>query len=174
LRSKATAELKTSGTNVEGEQYRAVLTLDRSGISTAFGRRYVYVFAIDSAGASVLLFPPVNASRDENYLPVGVDSKGHVPEQIELVESDLTISPPFGVDTFVLLTTGVALPDPGVLTGDPVQSQSRGADSDSALGRLFAFRGSPRGAVTTYVPSEWSIERLTFGSKPAASGRPPK
>ena len=75
------------------------------------------------------------------------------------------IQPPFGVDTFVMLTTETPLSDPGVLQGTGVRARDLKGPADDPLGRLLAQVGaSKRRAVPLVTPTEWSIQRLTIES----------
>jgi hypothetical protein len=106
-----------------GERYSVVLNPASRGL----GSRYVYVFVIDSHGTGTLLFP-----RDgsvENRLTAARELVG------------FEVGPPYGMDTYVLLTTEEPLPNPWVLSWEGVRSG------------LSAMQ------------SEWSIERLFFESR---------
>ncbi|HYR29741.1 MAG TPA: caspase family protein [Thermoanaerobaculia bacterium] len=78
-------------------------------------QRYLYLFSIDSDGRSVLLFPK---SSVENYFPL---VKGTAPAEIPLGVT-LEIVPPWGIDTYYLLSTTELLPNPAVLEWDGVRA----------------------------------------------------
>ena len=81
----------------------------RSGIQS----RYVYVFVIDREGQSTLLFPN-DASKDkENFVP----SEAHLAKptsdiaELGLGESAIIeVRPPFGTDTFIMMTSVQPIP----------------------------------------------------------------
>jgi len=82
---------------IEGEQYELVL---RSSSSP----RFAYVFAIDSRGESVLLYP--HDGSVENRFGS---------RQEAVLDARFEVAPPFGVETFILLTSDEPLSDPWVL-----------------------------------------------------------
>lgn len=116
----------SDGTVIGDERYELVVR----PASQQTQPRYVYAFVIDSHGKSTLLHP-----RDgsvENRL-----AGGH--PQLSL--GDFRVGPPYGVDTFVLLTTSEPLPSPWILAWDGVRTGPFG------LG-------------------QWSIERVVVESVP--------
>ncbi len=93
------------------------------------GRRFVYAFVIDSAGAGTLLFP-----RDGS---VENDVTGAEPELAKFA-----VGPPYGVDTYVLLITDEPLPNPWVLTWEGVRSGLLSTRSEWTIERVV-FRSVP-------------------------------
>ncbi|HEX7152513.1 MAG TPA: caspase family protein [Thermoanaerobaculia bacterium] len=69
--------------------------------------RFVYVFATDSSGHSTLLFPERGSVENRHVAPK---------------LCDFTVAPPYGNDTFYLLTTDEPLPNPWVLQWDGVRA----------------------------------------------------
>ncbi|HKR62667.1 MAG TPA: caspase family protein [Thermoanaerobaculia bacterium] len=97
--------------------------------------RYYYVFVLDTLGNSHLVFPKTGSA--ENRFPLA----NTAPLEIPLGRpSAFRIAPPYGVDTYILLSTEEPLPNPGILEWDGVRARR-------ALG------------VTA-----WSIERVTLES----------
>jgi hypothetical protein len=97
----------SNGTVVGDERYELVVR----AASQQTQPRYVYAFVIDSHGKSTLLHP-----RDgsvENRLTGG---------QPQISLGDFHVGPPYGIDTFVLLTTDEPLPSPWILTWDGVRT----------------------------------------------------
>jgi hypothetical protein len=138
---------------------------------TAFDRRFVYVFAIDSAGSSTLLFPRGAAGAVENRLPVAVPDSTELPREITLAA--FRVAPPFGIDTFMLLTSATQLADPTVLEGEAVRRMEMTRGSTDPLTQLLAQqRSTTRGAAASTPPS-WSLERLSILSVPAKTDRYP-
>jgi uncharacterized caspase-like protein len=123
------------GTTVAGhERYRAVLR--GTNLPPLVDARFFYLFVIDSHGQSILLFPSATSGSVENRFPI--DPGSAPPEEIPLTTFD--VSPPYGVDTYILLTTDQPLPSPAILEWNGV--------------RLNA------------TPSKWSIEKTLWESKP--------
>lgn len=119
--------------------------------------RYVYVFVIDSHGKSTLLFPD-NGSV-ENRVPLSTPA----PREIRLGrDSAFEVAPPYGVDTFFLLTSEEALPNPWVLEWDGVRT--RAPERPAGLERLLMETGTTRGLDRLVTPATWSIERVVFES----------
>jgi hypothetical protein len=74
--------------------------------------RYLYVFVVDSAGRSTLLFP--ESGSVENRFPLSTLGA-------------FTVQPPYGRDTFYLLATDEALPNPWILEWDGVRAPLQSA-----------------------------------------------
>jgi hypothetical protein len=156
-----------------GEQYKLFLQLDPSYKATTTTRRWVYVFAISQQGKGTLLFPRLDSGNEGNHLPrAEKDERPTAPAAplIALLDQpyDMEISEPWGTDTYIIVSTKEAIPNPGIFDFDGVQS-TRGAqmrgDSGSPLQDLLDATGnSTRGAMAAKAPSEWSIERITFQS----------
>jgi len=129
------------GTTVAGhERYRAVLR--GTNLPPLVDARFFYFFVIDSHGRSILLFPRAASGSVENRFPI--NPAAAPPEEIPLTTFE--VSPPYGVDTYVLLTTDQPLPNPSILEWSGVR--------------------------TIATPSNWSIERTTWESTPQnRSGR---
>lgn len=158
-----------SGALRENELYELVLTTDRQPGQGPIEPRYVYVFYIDSTGASTLMYPPPAAGSVENRVPM---DKKDVPPVLELgkgVINGFEIAPPFGMDTCLLLTSAEPLPDPSVLEFDGVLTRGEGGSPlDLLCGQLAGATRGPRLRVST--PVSWGLDRLTFRTVPAAAG----
>ncbi|WP_447972031.1 caspase family protein [Nitrospira sp. Kam-Ns4a] len=126
-------------------------------------RRYVYVFVIDTHGQSTLLFPEKGAGNVGNRVPFDVKVPG---EEIPLGPGELLqITEPFGTDTYILLATKEALPDPDVLDAEGVRTRGGARGPDNELGRLIESIGTTtRGGKPLAAPSAWSIQRVTLRS----------
>jgi uncharacterized caspase-like protein len=130
------------------------------------GVHYVYVFAINSAGRSVLLFPNPEAGVQPNA--VGADLEHAWQGEAIVLGQDLAfkITGPFGLDTYFLLATREALPDPLVLEFDGVRDAPR--QDRSGLGALLSRWAAPqRGTERLPTLATWSLERLELLSEPA-------
>jgi Caspase domain len=156
-----------------GEQYKMLLQLDPEYQESTTARRWVYVFAISQQGKGTLLFPPLGRGNEGNHLPrAEKDERPKAPAAalIRLLDQpyDLEISEPWGTDTYIVISTRDAIPNPGIFEFDGVQT-SRGAETRGAPGSpledlLGALGNSTRAATAARSPSEWSIERITLES----------
>jgi hypothetical protein len=164
-----------SGTLYGGETYKLILELDPTYKSEMTPRRWVYVFAIDQNGDGNLLFPPRGAGNEGNHLPRAQKDEAPMTAAARAIpltelDADLQISEPWGTDTYIMISTKEAIPNPNVFQFEGVQA-ARGGDerrpSGNALEDLLDSCGdASRGVVATKAPVAWSIERLTFQSAP--------
>ncbi|MCI0535567.1 MAG: DUF4384 domain-containing protein, partial [Verrucomicrobiales bacterium] len=127
--------------------------------------RFIYVFAIDSQGQRVLLYPSGTGSV-ENRFPKPEQATAP-PREIPLGPPRLfQIVPPFGVDTFIMLASEEQVPDPSIFESEGV----RGGDPrrPTPLSRLLRRVGSSTRASQTAAPSptNWSIDRVVVRSVP--------
>jgi hypothetical protein len=135
-----------------GERYSLVLRPSATSLPPRVPQRYVYVFNIDSHGKSVLLYP---RSSVENRYPMAPPA----PPEIELGAS-FAVEPPYGVDTYFLLTTDEALPNPWILEWDGVRSAT--SDTPTALEQLLMLTGSAERGPSLVTPSSWSLEKIVL------------
>ncbi len=164
LKNPQTMAATTTGPLIEGEKYDPVLIAEKEIITGTRGieKRYVYVFVIDSYGKGTLLFPLTELLNSENYFPV---QKNSLPSEINLGNGGLfDITPPFGVDTYILLTTAEPVSNPEVLSfsgvrGGEVKGQL------SPLEKLLAGVGLRKRGDPPVTHTNWSIERLSIQSK---------
>jgi hypothetical protein len=156
-----------------GEQYKMFLQLDPEYKEPTTARRWVYVFSISQEGKGTMLFPPLGSGNEGNHLPrAEKDERPKAPAAplIRLLDQpyDLEISEPWGTDTYIVISTRDAIPNPGIFEFDGVQT-SRGAETRGAAGSplenlLGQLGNSTRAATAVRSPSEWSIERITLES----------
>ena len=144
-----------------------VLTLDDASGREGTDLRFVYVFVIDSKGQSQLLFPESYAGGVENRLPRSL--VGALPREIRI--RNFTVDQPYGVDTFLMLTSATPLADPSVLEGEAVRRSGLTSGTQDPLTRLLAQTGSTTRRVQTSTPTEWSLDRLIVQSVPPSGGR---
>lgn len=135
---------------VDGDQTYA---LELHATARAAMRRHVYVFAIDSYGRSTLLFP-VSGSV-ENHLPLAG-------EPLILLGAKFEVTPPYGVDTYMLLSTDEPLANPWILQWDGVRAPA--IKPTTALERLIALTGTSGRGARVVTPATWSIERMAIES----------
>nr|MDQ3281190.1 hypothetical protein [Acidobacteriota bacterium] len=127
--------------------------------------RYYYVFGIDAFGKSVLLFP--RRGSVENQFPIDKDA----PPPREIRVGQVAVTPPYGQDTYVVVSTDESLPNPAVLEWSGVRSRGpRGATGLEEL--LSRTGGSTRGVDRVETPPTWSVDRLPIRSIPPASEVP--
>ncbi len=164
LRNLATGRYLDSGSLHESESFQLMLVKDPNNRRRMIEKRFVYVFVLDSFGNSYLMFPALGQGNVENTLPYSTAS-GSTPEEIPLGDP-IQIGPPFGIDTYVLLTSKEMIPNPDlVLHAQGVRTRGGGADSGALGSLLQGIGGSTRG-VRKSTPVNWGIERLTFESRP--------
>lgn len=163
IRRADDTSLVNDGVLVGESKYGLVLRARSGRAGGEVQPRYVYVFVIDSLGRSILLFPP--SGSVENRVPMEDEATqlAHLPAEIPLGErASFTATPPYGVDTYFLLTTDEALPDPWSLEWDGVRAA--GGRVTSPLQQLLDLGGTTRSPLRT--PLNWSIETLFFESVP--------
>jgi hypothetical protein len=139
------------GALIGGEKYELVLRAISQPLPAHIPKRYLYAFVVDSNGKSTLLFPPPSAGSVENRFQ---------PNETELAlgePSAFAANPPYGVDTYFLLTTDDPLPNPSVLEWDGVRAPK-------GLTPLEQLLLQPTRALGAAVPARWSIIRTTFES----------
>ena len=143
----------------EDERYSMVLngSVDYSGPA-----RWVYVLGIDCQGAGQLMWPregPGGKFPTENGRLATIPLQGMT----------FRITPPFGTDTYILLTTPTQLGDPTVLDFEgAVKNGTRGVGA-SALEQLLGSTSSGTRAASVSTPTNWSIQVVQMHSQPKAS-----
>jgi hypothetical protein len=153
----------------EGHNYDLVLIADENGLKRLqdagrrVSQRWIYVFAIDSSGNSSLLFNQLG--NIDNQYPVAPNlAPLEQPKLMVLGKQGMvTIGPPFGLDTYIMLTSEEPIPDPFVLEFTGVVSRGR-ASGDSQTARLFSALGSGSRGPDVSAPLNWSIDRFVLRS----------
>jgi len=155
----------------EDEQYKIWLTADQPEV-TALARtgfimkRWVYVLAIDRDGNTAAIIP-AGPSNVGNHVPGDEIPSAEI--QMTSDPYDFSISAPFGLDTYILLTTSDPL-DPRILNAEGVRTRSESRGAGDPLANLIENIGASslsRGSKVP-VPANWSIQRVTFRSYPKA------
>lgn len=127
-------------------------------------KRWVYVLDIDCHGQGTVLYPPDNSN---NQFPNESDTAA----QFVLPGSPtLVIGPPYGVDTFILLSTAQPLSDPYILNFEGV-AKTRGGGPQSPLDQLLSNTSSGTRGNPGQVPTSWSIGLTTIRSIPQAGAQ---
>lgn len=134
-----------------GERYELVLR-PKSRPTGSIGRRYVYVFTLDSRGGSKLLFPLRGV---ENRIEAGQEALGEI-----VLPQTMTISSPFGQDTYLLLTSDEPIPNPGVLEFQGFRR--RGPAGATGLEELLSQVGGTGRSEPTATTTGWSIDRRSY------------
>lgn len=168
IRNDRTGKLNTTGPLIQDEIYGLVLQADKNRFKSGkpiqpIQQRYVYAFAIDSNGKGTLLYPPLHLRTADNCFPINPDDTS---EEIELGNKRLfRIKEPFGVDTFILITTTDALLNPAVLDFAGVRRESPKGKL-TPLEELFFDLSIPSRSLRRHLlPMDWSIQRLPILSR---------
>jgi hypothetical protein len=159
LRSVETKQVVSQGELQSGGNYKLLLKRDVASRSGAVTPRRVYIFVIDSYGKGTLVFPPANL---ENEFPPAKST----PDEIEITkaETDLCVSPPFGIDNYFLLSTTQALDEPQtVFNFEGVRTRSMRQFRNPLESLIYMRAAGSRGSLSG-VPTDWSIERVSFRS----------
>ena len=162
----------------EGERYKVWLTADAAEVS-AIARsghipsRWVYVIAIDRDGNTDVVIPAAR-SNVGNHVPGEETPSAEI--QMTSDPYDFSIAPPFGLDTYILLTSENEL-DPRIFPAQGVRTRAasgRGAGNPLAdLLRNIGVNSRSRDAAKP-VPADWSVQKITFRSVAARKPEAPK
>ncbi|MFH1197168.1 MAG: caspase family protein [bacterium] len=167
LKDPTTGKIVTSDNIVrQGEAYGLVLSVDEEKMAKGMEKRYVYVFAIDANGKSTLLYPRKGMGNVENRFPVRPAGESEYPKEIQLGKPILfRVGPPYGVDTFVFLTSAEAIPNPDILDFSGVKTRGE-KQGDNPLANLLNEVGSKNRGIVPETPVNWSIDRISIKSRP--------
>jgi hypothetical protein len=167
LRNIATGEVKDSGTTRGGEEYDLVLKRDSTIDPRSIQPRWVYIFAIDSYGKGTPIWGADNTipfdSAQHKVAPVTLSLKPNAGAFLGV--NKIQIGPPYGTDTFIMLTSATQL-DPSVMDFDAVRTRggARGVDPSNPLESLLSTVGGATRGTPTPVPVTWSIQRIPLRS----------
>ena len=151
-------QIRQGGVQHIGEVYDVKLRLRDNLDDDRFtlARRFVYLLALDSFGASHLLWPQDCESASTELLP-GEALLSRAPEEILLL-SGLSVNPPAGIDTILMLTSAAAVDDPCSLEAAGVRTRLPGRDPLSlVLGQVGQRTRRP-----ALVPLDWTIDHYVF------------
>ena len=170
----ASGKMRDSGDLRDGEKFKLFLQANPDAVKNPQGleMRWVYVFVIDHFGKGSLIFPAPGHGNEANHLPyaqVGDQPKfdALIPLSGEKAEYDFSISEPFGVDSYFLLTSREPLDNPDVLEFDGLRTRGGSRDAGGPLMNLLSgMSAGSRGARRAQVPGTWSIESVSFRSVP--------
>ncbi len=148
--------VEDKGQSYKGDGYQMML---QARGDTRTSPRWVYVLAIDCQGNGQLMFPLQGGG---NRYP----QEGGRLEQIPLPGARFRITPPFGTDTYVLLSTSTQLSNPDALNFEGVvRGGERGASSPLET-LLDSTSAGTRGSMAE-MPTDWGVEYLQMHSQPA-------
>jgi hypothetical protein len=150
------------GPVADGERYGLVLKAV-SDVPATLKPQWVYVAAIDCSGTGQLLYP---FSGQGNFLPQQKEGKSGWPREIVLTGAaeHIKIGSPFGIDTYIMLTTLDQLPDTSAFNFSGVLT--RGADSKNPLAHLLSDAGMNTRGPKVEVPANWSVSYTPVLSVP--------
>jgi hypothetical protein len=140
------------GKTYQDERYS--FTLNGSADTIDVEPRWVYVLGIDCQGKGKLLWPRGPGGR----FPTANGRLASIP----LPGATVKITPPYGTDTYVLLTTTTPLPEPEVLSFD---AASRGGNPSPLQSLLQQTNAGARGN-SEEAPTDWGVQLLQLHSQP--------
>lgn len=170
LMDARTKQVVTSGDLTGGQRIKVCLKAPQQEIDRIrqdTDPRWVYVFAIDQDGNGSLIYPIPGHGNGGNQVPhrSGSTSPPELKPFIVLSDTeqewDFEVSRPYGIDTYILLTTEQPL-DPGVFDFEGVQTRGGYKGTSNPLADLVLNVGM-RGFQTP-VPTKWSIDRVSLRS----------
>lgn len=168
LKNANTHHITTTGPLMEGETYGLILRANPDPLTSQdnIEKRYVYVFSIDNYGKASLLFPGQWKRNSENYFPARIDMQ--LESEIRLGEEKcFSIGAPFGVDTFILLSTVEPISNPAVLSFNGVRKEDLPEALTPLEVLLYDLSSVSRNRNSHLLSTNWSIERLPILSQPA-------
>ena len=145
-----------------GQHLHLVLKADPEKLKGLQEPRKVYVFGINSFGGCMLFFPK-GADDQRNLMPMK-DADGKYSMEIPVRQVEVT--EPWGVDSYIMLTTERPIGDLSVFDCEAVRT--RGAlvtrDANNPLTDLLRRNGSTSRGWDDETPATWSIQRLPVRS----------
>ncbi|HSY19189.1 MAG TPA: caspase family protein [Candidatus Acidoferrales bacterium] len=167
-------QIKKFGDTVyDGESYGLELLADANAQLDRVQKQWVYVVVIDSWGRTQIVFPPVAQGNVQNRVPYDpadqnkdVVAPAEIPLGSPAQSKFFTVTSPFGIDTYVLLTSAEPIPELSVFNSDGVRTRTRGAGEDNPLQDLLQNTGARTRGVGPGVPTDWSIEKVCIKSAP--------
>jgi hypothetical protein len=89
-------------------------------------------------------------------------------DQILLPAGNFHITPPFGTDTYILLSTSARLSNPDALNFESVVRG--GVNATTPLETLLFSTSAGTRGNTMEMPTDWGVEYLQMHSQPKAAG----
>ncbi|MEH0154222.1 caspase family protein [Limibacter armeniacum] len=167
LKNADTGEIVEDGGAVQdGDIYGFVLQKDRILFHEWNRRhRFLYVFGIDNDG-NMKLFYPRYTSIENNTKTLVYQNRSFLDEiQLGPVKT-FQVSPPFGIDTYILLSSAEPIDDPQILED---YRQMRTVSTDNPLLKLFKNNliGTRGASDEVTTPTNWQLERIQIVSEPS-------
>jgi hypothetical protein len=172
LRNTLTKQVKGPGDSVfKGEPYGLLLLADANSNRNRYrvAQRWIYVLGIDSWGKTQLIFPASTQGNVGNRVPYDLpdDEAQTYPVEIPLGDPEnpafFTVAPPFGIDTFILVTSTEPIPQPDLLNGEGIRTRS-GSEETPLQTLLLNLGARSRGFAPASAPTNWSIQRVSIRS----------
>ncbi len=164
LKNSKTNQIVTAGNVIDGETYGLVLAVDKDNKANWDGaKRYVYVFSIDADGNTKLYY---GGKGVENKMP-RLDDNNNIPDYIPLGRQPLfRVTAPYGVDTYVILTTDEPITNPEMLESSGVRSRGPGSEKrgKKTWTDMFQNAGSGARGAGDIAPTNWSVVRVSVRS----------
>jgi hypothetical protein len=113
-----------------------------------------------------LLFPRGPHGGVENHLPNRYARYDEWPPTNIPLGSKINITGPFGIDTFIMLTTTTPIADTSVFQLQGVRTRDFGAPGASPLDELLGGIGLATRGVRAAIRVDWSIRRLSLRTVP--------
>ncbi|HEX2833111.1 MAG TPA: caspase family protein [Thermoanaerobaculia bacterium] len=158
LQRDAGNRIVDNGRLIGKESYRLVLTTPDAA---KLRPRYYYAFTIDSHGRSYLIYPRAVSGSVENRFPFPSATRTLSPGE----SSRFQILPPYGIDTYFLLSTDQPLLNPAILEWDGVRAPQWTAPL-TPLEELLIATSDPTRGRRTITTGGWSLEKVSFESVP--------
>jgi hypothetical protein len=161
LKNLSTSKYVISGTVKEDEKYSLALITDKAKLKKWNNKsRYIYVFVIDNEGKTQQVFPPKNTGNEGNKLPTKLYE---YEEEIALGDASFTIFPPFGIDSYFMISSEEPINNFQAFNNSGVVNwRSRGGGSLDNL--LNGVGMASRSISANTVPVTWSMQRLSIKS----------
>jgi hypothetical protein len=173
IQEVSSKQLMQSGQVFGGKDYKLYLKADPKALralGTKIVPRYVYVFSVDQFGKGTLLCPVLHRGNQGNYFPVPA-ADGTVVNPQDLIplsgdkEQDFGVGPPWGTDTYILLTSVTPINNPDIFEFDGVRPKEMTRGPQDPLAELLSGVGDlTRGDPLTGIPHTWSIEKVYLKS----------
>ena len=165
LRELTTERLMPTGEPLRaGREYQLVLFAD--SVPARIPPRYVYVFNIDRDGDSTLLVSIAGHGNVENLVPDLRDIRDRAgpPPTLVPLGHGFKVTPPYGRDTVVLITSASALPNPDILAFSAGRRAGLATPPSRDALSWFLFGLNTNTRASRPIPTAWSVQRLVIES----------
>jgi hypothetical protein len=162
LKNSKTGKYVISGTVKEDENYSLALITDKNKLKKWDNKsRYIYVFAIDNSGKTVQVFPPANTGNEGNKIPTKLYD---YEEEIALGQVSFSITPPFGIDSYFMISSEEPINNFQAFNNEGVVSYSASRGGGGLDNLLNGVGMASRSITANTVPVTWSLQRLSIKS----------